>query len=152
MTQAIGATFAGQCAIEKPYANCPYDDLESPVLYILEGSDSARETALRAIPSLLARRDGIGPAFRPKRLRRDMLILIISGKRTEIEKQLECHASRLEDRLHGKNLHFIQVTFVHRLILAMMRHEGYAVRDCSLLLETSDALVHSIYQEVIHLS
>ena len=152
MIQAVGVAFAGQSAIEKPYANCPYDDLKSLVLYILEDSDPARESALSAIPLLMARRDGIGPAFRPKRLRRDMLILIISGKRTEIEKQLECHASRIDDRLRGKILHFRQVTFVHRLILAMMRHEGYAVRDCSLLLETSDALVHSFYQEAIHLS
>jgi hypothetical protein len=53
--------------------------------------------------------------------------------------------------LRGKILHFKQVTFVHRLMLAMMRHEGYAVRDCSLLLETSDALVHSFYQESINL-
>lgn len=151
MTQAVGVAFAGQSVIEKLYANCPYDDLESLVLYLLEDSDPAREPALGAIPLLMARRDGIEPAFRPRRLRRDMLMLIISAKRAEIEMQLEYHASRRDDRLRGKILHFGQVTFIHRLVLAMTRQERYAVRDCSLLLETSDALVHSLYQEAIHL-
>jgi hypothetical protein len=52
--------------------------------------------------------------------------------------------------LRSNILHFERGTFVHRLILAMMREEGYAVRDCSLLLESTDSLIHSLYQEAIH--
>jgi len=151
MTQAVGVALARQSVKQELHANCRYDDLRSVVEYILDDSDPAREHALGAIPLLMARRDGIGPAFRPKRLRRDMLILIISAKRAEIEMQLQYHATRLDDRLRGRILHFKQVTFVHRLMFAMMRQESYAVRDCSLLLETSDALVQSLYQEAIHL-
>jgi len=151
MTQAVDVAFAGQSVLQKLHENCPYDDLESLVLYLLEDSDPAREPALGAIPLLMARRDGIAPPFRARRLRRDMLILIITAKRAEIEMQLQYHASRLDDRLRGKILQLEQGALVHRLMLAMMLREGYAVRDCSLLLDTSDALVHSLYREAIHL-
>ncbi len=151
MGQTVSVAFPVDVATNEHHSSCQYADVESLVLYLLAGSDPAKQLALGIMPSLALRSDCLDFAFRSKRMRRDMLIFIISANRKELEIQLHEHATRLDERSRGKLLRFGQHNLLHRLALVMILRECYAIRDCSLLLKTTDSIVRSVYEEAIHL-
>ncbi len=103
--------------------------------------------------------ESIPTAFQVRYLRRSLLVLAISVFRSELDALLQPYlaiaAPKTESSITGPPLPRRDiatggdgVTLLHRLLMVMIFRDGYAIRECSLMLKSRDAVIEAVRSEL----